>query len=239
MTPFFHPLRALTLAFLPAFAILIALGVWQLERLAWKEALIARADRNLAAPPLTLDAALALGAEGAQYRHVVLEGRFDHAKESYVFTTGAEGVPVYHVVTPFVLGGGRVLMVDRGMIPLTLRDPATRRAGQVDGERRVTGVWRIPDPVGAFTPKPDPIKHVWYARDVESMAKADGLVLAAPVIVEAGAAPNPGGWPKGGQTVVQFRNEHLQYAITWFALAAVLFAVYLAYHRSKGRLGLR
>jgi surfeit locus 1 family protein len=58
------------------------------------------------------------------------------------------------------------------------------------------------------------------------------------VIVEADATPNPGGWPKGGQTVVTFRNEHLQYAITWFALAAGLLAVYLAYHRSRGRLGL-
>ena len=71
------------------------------------------------------------------------------------------------------------------------------------------------------------------------MARQDGVALLAPVVLEADAAPNPGGWPKGGQTVVTFRNEHLQYAITWFALAAGLLLVYFAYHRSLGRLGFR
>ena len=74
---------------------------------------------------------------------------------------------------------------------------------------------------------------------MNAIAKADGIDLAAPVIVEADATPNPGGWPKGGQTVVHFRNHHLQYAITWFALAAGLMLVYLAYHRSQGRLKFR
>ncbi len=81
--------------------------------------------------------------------------------------------------------------------------------------------------------RPDLAHRIWYARDVQGIAKADGVTLAAPVIIEADATPNPGGWPKGGQTVVAFRNEHLQYAITWFGLAAVLFGVYLAYHVSR------
>ena len=103
----------------------------------------------------------------------------------------------------------------------------------------MVGVWRTPDAVGFFTPQADKAMRVWYARDVAAIAKADRVVLAAPVIVEADATANPGGWPKGGQTVVQFRNEHLQYAITWFALAAALLGVYLAYHRSRGRLNFR
>jgi surfeit locus 1 family protein len=74
---------------------------------------------------------------------------------------------------------------------------------------------------------------------VAAIAKADGVTLAAPMLVEADAAPNPGGWPKGGQTQVHFRNAHLQYAITWFALAAGLVLIYLAYHRSVGRLGFK
>ena len=91
---------------------------------------------------------------------------------------------------------------------------------------------------GAFTPAPVPDKHIWYARDLKGMTAADHLTLAAPVVIEADATPNPGGWPKGGQTVVDFPNNHLSYAITWFGLAAGLIGVYFAYHISKGRLRL-
>ena len=105
--------------------------------------------------------------------------------------------------------------------------------------RRIVGVWRYGDAPGAFTPHPDLAKRIWYVRDVAAIARADHIKPAAPVLIEADATPNPGGWPKGGQTVVTFRNEHLQYAITWFLMAAGLLGVYLAYHVSKGRLGLR
>jgi surfeit locus 1 family protein len=235
----FRPLPKLTIASLIAFAILVTLGVWQLERLQWKRALIGQANANLAAPALALEQALSLGAERAQYHRVSVTGRFDNTKEVFIFTTGADGAPVYHVVTPLELADGRALLVDRGYIPLTLRDPKARQGGLRGGVQHVVGVWRIPDAAGLFTPAPDLAKRVWYARDVAAIAKADGVTLAAGVIVEADATPNPGGWPKGGQTVVQFRNEHLQYAITWFALAAALLGVYLAYHRSRGRLNFR
>jgi len=238
MRLYFKPLPKLTIAAGLVFAALMSLGVWQVERLHWKLGLIAEVNRNLAAAPLSLDAARALGAK-AQYRRVALSGRFDNAHESYVFTTGPDGTPVYHVVTPLLLAGGLALMVDRGYVPSTLLDPKTRVAGEIEGTRQIVGVWRMPDAPGPFTPPPDLGKRVWYAREVTAMARLSDVRLAAPVIVEADAAPNPGGWPKGGQTVVHFRNEHLQYAITWFALAAGLVLVYLAYHRAQGRLGFR
>jgi len=218
-------------------ALLLSLGVWQLHRLHWKLGLIAEVNRSLTLPPVSLDAALKLG-KRAEYRRVRLDGRFAHAKEAYVHGI-AEGAEVWHVVTPFTTDDGRVLLVDRGIVPGALRDPATRRAGQVAGERRVTGVWRTPDPPGLFTPPPDFAHRLWYSRDVASIAAADRIKPAAPVMLEADAAPNPGFWPKGGQTVVAFRNEHLQYAITWFGLAAALLGVYFAYHISKGRLSWR
>ena len=173
----------------------------------------------------------------AQYHHVALEGRFDNTKEAYAFGTDAEGKPVFHVLTPLILADGRALIVDRGIVPQDRRDPKTRQAGQLSGIRHVTGVWRTPDPANLFTPKPDIAKREWFSRDVEAMARLDGAKLAAPVVVEADATPNPGGWPKGGQTVVSLPNNHLQYAITWYLMALGLLAVYLAYHRQKGRLG--
>jgi len=232
-----RPLWKFTALMLPLFLGMVALGAWQLERLQWKLGLIAQVERNLAAPPISADEAFALGPTGASYHRVALVGRFDHAKESYVFTTDANGGPAYHVVTPFTLHDGRVLMVDRGAVPERLRDPRTRQAGQLAGAQHLVGVWRVPDAPGLFTPQPDLKKRIWFSRDVAGMAKANRIALAAPVIVEADATPSPGGWPKGGQTVVAFRNEHLQYALTWFALAAVVLGGWIAYHVSRGRIG--
>ena len=233
--PYFRPLRALTFVCAVLFASLVALGAWQLERLQWKLALIADVQRNMKAPPLSLAEALGVG-QKAQYHRVALDGRFDSAKEAYVFGTDEAGAPVYHVIAPFETPAG-TLLVDRGIVPKEELDPATRRAGQINGPVHIVGVWRTPDPPGWFTPAPDFMHRIWYAHDLAAIAKADGIILAAPAIVEADAAPNPGGWPKGGQTRVTFRNEHLQYAITWFGLAAGLLGVYIAFHISRGRLG--
>lgn len=233
----FRPLWKFTAAMLPLFLGCMALGLWQLERLQWKLALIAQVNQNLNAPPIPVGRALLMGAQAAQYRRVVLSGRFDNSKEAYVFTTDASGAPAYHVVTPFTLDDNRKLLVDRGIVPEGLRDPRKRAAGERTGEQHITGVWRIPDAPGWFTPKPDLRHRTWYARDVAGIAKADRIRLAAPAIVEADATANPGGWPEGAQTVVTFRNEHLQYAITWFGLAAVTLGGWIAFHISRGRLG--
>jgi surfeit locus 1 family protein len=257
MRVIFRPLPGITIACAIVFALLVGLGVWQLERLHWKLGLIAQVNANLTAPPVSLDAALRLRAD-AQYHRVALVGHFDHAQEAYVYGIGPEGAPVFHVVVPFVTDDGRVLLVDRGIVPRDLRDPATRPLSQAEADveridpkhpergaafeplsRRIVGVWRFAEPPGAFTPPPDLAKRIWYSRDIAAIARADAITLAAPVLIEADATPNPGGWPKGGQTVVTFRNEHLQYAITWFLMAAGLLGVYLAYHVSRGRLGLQ
>ena len=230
----FLPLPVLTAVCALMFAALISLGVWQIERLHWKHGLIAEVNHSLALPPVPLDEALAMGG-AAQYHRVLLDGWFLNEKESYVYASGPDGAPVYHVLTPFETREGPVLMVDRGIVPPGLIDPVKRARGQI-GERVMIGVWRFPDKPGLFTPQADTAHRIWYSRDVAAMAAAARVKLAAPVLVEADAAPNPGGWPKGGQTQVTFRNEHLQYAITWFALAAALLGVYLAFHISKGRL---
>jgi surfeit locus 1 family protein len=234
----FRPYPGLTIACALLFAGLCALGVWQLERLQWKLALIATVNGHMTAAPVTLDQIIAMPADEAQYRRVTISGRFDHSHEAYVFTTDA-GAPVYHVLTPLRSDDGRVLMVDRGEVPKEKLDPATRVQGDGAGETRVTGVWRMPDAPGAFTPLPDIAHRIWYARDLAGIAVSDHLALAAPVVIEAGAAPNPGGWPKGGQTVVSFRNQHLSYAVTWSGLALGLLGVWLAYHISRGRIAFK
>ncbi len=233
----FRPYPGLTMACALLFAILCGLGTWQLKRLQWKLALIATVNGHMAAAPVTVDAMLAMKPDEAQYRRVTFRGRFDHAKEAYVFTTGEGGAAVYHVLTPFTTKDGKVLMVDRGEVPKEKLNPATRAEGNPQGEVQVTGVWRTPDPPNYFfTPPPAMPSRIWYARDLKAIAAVDELTLTAPVLIEADASPNPGGWPKGGQTVVSFRNQHLSYAVTWFGLAFVLLCIWIFYHISKGRI---
>jgi len=143
------------------------------------------------------------------------------------------------VLTPFLSDDDKTLMVDRGAVPKEKLDPASRAAGNLAGETTVTGVWRAPDAPGLFTPAPDIAHRVWYSRDLAGIAAADHITLSNPVLIEADASPNPGGLPKGGQTVVSFRNEHLSYAITWFGLAAMLLGVWFSYNFSKGRIAFK
>jgi len=235
----FRPYPGFTVTAAIMTALLIGLGVWQIERLHWKLDLIATMNRKMHAAPVPVD-----GTGGTSfawvpqndYARVSLDGRFDNAKEAYLFTTGPEGTPVYHVLTPFTTDAGHIYLVDRGMVPLDKRDPASRAEGQIEGKTHVIGIWRTPDGPGLFTPAPDLAHRVWYAREVNAIAGSDHVRLAAPVVIETDSAPNPGGWPKGGQTVVDLPNNHLSYAITWFGLAAGMIGVYLAYHISKGRL---
>jgi surfeit locus 1 family protein len=229
----FRPLPGLSIACAVLFALLIGLGVWQIQRLHWKLALIASVNAHLSDPPITVGQALAMGA-GAQYHRVALTGHFANDKETYIFTTTADGAPIYHVLAPFRTDEGQTFMVDRGAVPKELLDPSSR--APVAGHIRLVGVWRVPDAAGFFTPPPEAAHRLWFSRDVTAMARLDGVTLTAPVLIEADATPNPGGWPKGGQTVVSFPNNHLSYALTWFGLAGGLLGVYLAFHMSKGRL---
>jgi surfeit locus 1 family protein len=229
----FRPYPGFTIMTVLMAAFLSGLGVWQLERLQWKLGLIADTNRTLHAPALSLDDGVL---PRGDYVHVSVTGYFLNAKEAYIFTTADGGAPVYHVLTPFVTVRGQTLMADRGLVPKEKLAPATRSKGQIAGVTRLTGIWRKPDAPGFFTPQADPGKRIWYARDLKAIAAADHVSLAAPVVIEADATPNPGGWPIGGQTVVDFPNNHLSYAVTWFGLALGLIGVYLAYHVSKGRL---
>ena len=231
----FRPLLVPTLCLIPALALLVGLGVWQLERLQEKETLIASVEAGLHAPAVSLDQVLKFGLPGAEWRRVKTSGYFLHDREQYLFAQGPGGALGVQVITPLVMEDGHVVLVDRGFVPNALRDPALRAQGQTQGEISLTGILRISQQPGVFTPAPDLRTRLWFVKDVPAIARA-AKVTALPVLIEADAAPNKGGWPLGGQTRVDFPNDHLQYAVTWFALALALLAVYFVYHHSRGRL---
>lgn len=208
-----------------AFAIaaaLAALGVWQVQRLAWKLDLIERVERNLAASPVAAPGPASWSRVTSpatrEYLRVRLTGRFHHDKETHVQAVTELGGGVW-VLTPLETREGITVLVNRGFVPPGRRDPKTRAASAVADETTVTGLLRLSEPGGAFLRNNDPEANRWYSRDVAAIASAQGLAGTAPYFVDADATPNPGGWPVGGLTRVRFSNNHLVYALTWFVLA--------------------
>ena len=215
--------------FAGALAVLVGLGTWQVQRLAWKEALLATIDERTHADPLPLDEVASRYPE-IEYVPVTATGRFDHAAERHVFTTW-EGESGYDVFTPLLLGENRAVLVNRGFVPFDRKDPATRADGQVGGEVTVTGLARrgLAEKPSWVVPDNDPAKNVFYWKDVRAMRETSGLdpaIDVLPFVVDAGDAANPGGLPVGGTTLIDLPNNHLQYAVTWYGLALALCGVF-------------
>lgn len=215
-------------------AILIALGTWQMERRMWKADLIATMDARLALPPIPVSDFIARNA-AEDYRPVSASGTFRHDQEMYLAARSYKSQLGYHVVTPLILDDGKiVVLVDRGWVPSDRQSPASRAAGQVAGPVTIAGIARAQTKPGLFTPDNRPDQNLWYWADLPAMAAHAGLAQAAPLLLEAGPAENPGGLPIGGQTFINLPNNHLQYAITWYSLAVVLAVIYLVSRRRNG-----
>ncbi|WP_292234903.1 SURF1 family protein [Mesorhizobium sp.] len=227
-----RPRSALLLGLgLVMFAILLGLGTWQVQRLAWKEGLLATIDRRTHAQPLPLaDVERQFAAtHDVDYTSVRVTGTFRHQGERHFFSTW-EGDTGFNVYTPLQLDDGRFVLVNRGFVPYDLKDPAKRRQGEIAGKVTVTGLARNPLPgkPSMMLPDNDVAKNIFYWKDRDAMASTAGLPAGAvlvPFFVDADKTPNPGGLPVGGVTIIDLPNNHLQYAVTWYGLAAALAAV--------------
>ncbi len=208
---------------------LCGLGVWQIQRLFWKEALIAQVNARVHAPAVPAPQGGVSAADA--YRHVTVSGHLLHADEAQVYTLSTLGAG-YWVMTPLRTDDGAVVYINRGFVPMDRKAPSTRAAGQGDGAVTVTGLLRLPEPRGwLFSQANDPAHDAWYHRDIAGMAASRHLGAVAPYFIDADATANPGGWPRGGLTVIAFPNSHLVYAITWFSLAGMLAAVLIWFVR--------
>lgn len=210
---------------------LVALGAWQLQRLAWKQDLIARVEARAHGEPVSLDEAVRrIERDGEiEYQRVRAEGSYLHDRERHLYTV-VDGRPGWRIVTPLETPGGAIVMVERGFVPDGLKEASSRAAGLVEGRVAVTGLARAPGKANAFTPESDPDGNRWFWRDLEGMAAsalgAGRRGRVVPFFIEAEASEVPGGWPRGGVTRIDFPNRHLEYAITWFGLALALLGVY-------------
>lgn len=214
----------LVLAGLALTGVFLGLGTWQVERRVWKLALIDRVEARIHAEPVPAPGPeewAGLTAASAEYRRVRLTGRFAHDRATLVQALSERGAGFW-VLVPLVTDRGFTVLVNRGFVPTEARERSARAAGEPEGEVTLTGLLRLSEPGGGFLRRNDPAADRWYSRDVAAIATArgiDGPTAVAPYFVDADGAPNPGGLPMGGLTVVAFHNNHLVYALTWYALA--------------------
>lgn len=226
----------LTVLMLIALAVLVSLGNWQKQRLAWKEALLTKIETRLDAEPITLEALEARFNQGEDiaYIPVIFSGEFLHDKEQHYFATykGASG---YFVYTPVQIEGReQILFANRGFVPFDRKEANTRQDGQTTGLISFKGVARFApsEKPSSVVPNNDLSKNIYYWKDISNMSAQAGYKMASKVVpffVDLDDAPNKGGFPIGGVTRVDLPNNHLQYMVTWYGIALTLLGVYVAY----------
>jgi surfeit locus 1 family protein len=226
---------------LAALAVFIALGTWQLQRKAWKETLIAGLEQRLNAPPIELlprDRWAQLDPMEDEFRHVKFSGAFVPGAEALVYTTGSTlrsdvSGPGYWVLAPVRLATGGVVVVNRGFIPEGRQDIASRAGDEITGLVEMVGALRWPEARGIFSPNDQPERNLWFVRDPVAIATAKGWGDVAPFYVELESPRPAGGLPQPGALKANLRNEHLQYAITWYGLALVVVVMFGFWLRAR------
>lgn len=209
--------------------ILCGLGTWQLQRLEWKKQILADIETAQQAEPLDLNEQFMRNITMPDYQRLKVTGHFDHAHEFYVPSRVHDGKVGFHIVTPFITPMGQTYLVNRGWVPLEQKLPATRSAGQVEGEVTLQGLARIPQSPSRWQPPNDVAHNLWYGMDLPLMYISSDIKTGPPLFyIDADASPNPGGLPIGGITRLNISNNHLQYAITWYSLAAIIAFIFAA-----------
>jgi surfeit locus 1 family protein len=200
--------------------LLVALAVWQVHRRAYKLDLIQRVETRVHAAPMPtpgLGSWAGISAAGDEYRRVVATGYWLEDRSTLVQAVTELGGG-YWVMTPLARDDGTTILVNRGFVPPSGRDPASWRP-QSPGPITVAGLLRISEPGGGFLRSNDPAANRWFSRDVSAIAASRSLDKVAPYFIDAERPPGETGLPVAGLTVIAFPNNHLVYAVTWAVLA--------------------
>jgi surfeit locus 1 family protein len=232
----FRPLLWPTVVALPALIILLMLGTWQVQRLEWKNQLIHDFETRATADPIELPVG-AIAPE-MEFRRLSLTGEFDHDREIFLTGRTYEGNAGFHIVTPFRLTDGRIILINRGWVSESYRDPAKRGFTLVEGETNIAAILRFPGKKGYFVPENEPDNGFWFTLVPAQMVAHLGLGVAAESDIYAAALRTSEkiSLPIGAKTETNLRNSHLGYAITWYWIACALIGVYAVFHHQSGRL---
>ena len=227
------------------FAALVALGVWQLHRLTWKETILARIEQRIHQAPAPLPPQAqwrALQPDEYDYMRVRAKGQYLSGAEALIFRSSsplrddANVGPGYQVLDALKLDNGGVVLVDRGFAPLAWKDGGLRTPPPI-GEVEIVGLMRPPEDRNMFTPADQPEQGLWFTRDPASVARKFGFADVAPFVIDQDANAAKTAWPHPGATELNIPNNHLSYAWTWFGLAATLVGVFGAWVWGRVRVG--
>jgi surfeit locus 1 family protein len=213
---------------IPALAVLIGLGLWQLDRKAWKENLIATLQQRLSAPPVALPAPEdwpKLTRDNAEFRRVRLRADYLDQAHVHLYASGSAlrddvKAPGYFVFAPARLAAGQIVVVNAGYVP-------DRQHAWTGGSSEIVGTLRWPESPSWFVSDHDALGSIWFVRDHREMAKLKHWGdRVAPFYIEQESPVPSGGLPRPGKLSVKLRNDHLGYALTWFGLAAALVIIF-------------
>jgi surfeit locus 1 family protein len=229
----FKPKLIPTLVTVPCLLLVIALGIWQVQRMQWKEELLANLSHELDAAPTPLNAGmLADGLPPQSFRHV----EFEAALPAHIPVTFAakynHGSLGYHVISLMELKDGGTVLVNRGWIPQAMRDTLLleeSRRSKPD-EITVTGLLRPLPRRGWFIPDNNAADNMWFWYDAPAIATQLGMGAPPQLVVEATAISPKTNYPMPAKAEITLRNDHLMYALTWFGMALALVVIYVVYH---------
>lgn len=208
------------------------LGTWQVQRLGWKEGLIAERQASLARPPVAIGD---ISASPPAWRHVTVTGTFLHANSLPVGPRSWRGLPHWRLVTPLRLSDGGIVLIDRGWVPDRGGKAALSSVARPAGTVTIEGVARTPSSPGRFAPDNDPAGDSWFRVAPAEMARRLALSETAGFWIEATGKQGTGRYPVPEAVIAMPSNNHLQYAITWYGLALAALAVAGAYWRRARR----
>lgn len=219
--------------FLVCFFGCIALGSWQVERLAWKEGLITEVAAANAKAPLSVLPKDAAELEKLQFRKASLRGTWDSKTEFHLTPRYYRDQFGYWIISPLTLADGRILLVNRGWVPGKKKELAKRPETAVKGKVTVTGLIRVGPERSYFTPKSQPEKNIWFGRDIAQMADSANLMNVAPVMLDMVGEQDVTHLPVPSDGTIRIRNDHLSYILTWYGIALGILVIFVVYHRKK------
>lgn len=237
MTAERRPIRLnfwMTVCALPALMILIGLGTWQLQRLEWKEGIIAERAARLAAPPMRIAEVPASNWTDVEHRRIAIRGRYLHDREMLILNKVRHGQAGFELVTPMSLESGGHVLAIRGWVPKAWPDGDIVRR-RPEGVVEVTGILRAGARTSPWVPDNSPATGEWFFADAGQMGAHAGLKDARPYFVRLRPSAALEGYPKGPHASQKIRNKHLEYVVTWYGLAASLVVIYVVYHVRRWR----
>jgi len=220
-----------TLFTIPALIVLVFLGSWQVHRLNWKNNIVSEVESKIAMEPILMPSKVD-DIEDLKYRKIIARGEFLHDEEIHLFTGQKKfkGDSGYDILTPMKLENGGYVLVDRGWVPSDKKEADKRPETLTDGVVTVLAMLHKGEKPGRFTPDNDMEENLWFWIDMDAISKQTGHDFQNLYLRQL-KKDGDSDLPVGGDEKIKHRNDHLQYAVTWYALAIILIVIYFLYRR--------